>query len=78
MDNNFTIRLFSLFAGIKKIKIGFSRIELLNSSTFLDLKKQILAKLNVQIKEQKLFYDKDNKKAIIFPESTQITKLNLK
>lgn len=50
----------------------------MNTSTFLDLKKQIQAKLNVHIKEQKLFLDKDNKKPINLPDSTNITKLGFK
>jgi hypothetical protein len=70
MDNTFGLRLIS--------SAGFSRIEVPRDATFLDLKKAITARVNVHYKEQKLFYDVQEKKAISFPDNTPITKLGIR
>jgi nuclear protein localization family protein 4 len=70
MDSLFVLRLVS--------PAGFSRIEVPKNGTLHDIKTAISGTVNVHIKEQKIFYDMQNKKPINFPDSTPISKLGLK
>jgi hypothetical protein len=70
MDNTFGVRLIS--------SAGFSRIEVPRNSTFLDMKNEITRMVNVHAKEQKIFLDMANKKPLILPDNTPVTKLGVK
>jgi hypothetical protein len=70
MESNFAVRLVSY--------AGFSRIEVPINSLFSDLKYAIKETVKVHEKEQKLFYDGKYFQPINFPDTTHVTKLNLK
>ena len=70
MENTFGVRLIS--------SAGFSRIEVLRNSTFLDMKNDITRMVNVHAKDQKIFLDMANKKPLNLSDNTPVTKLGVK